>query len=564
MTQNQYKSSNYLYESDWREYVHSNSGAKFATANEIKNCFYKIDLSKDKVEYCGIPVLVEDNFAWVNPADEHTLIAGESGSMKSRAVCKPQIHFSIKARESFIATDVKGELSSDPSIESALKSADYEAIYLDFRNFSGDGYNLLEYPTNLYLSGNKDKAMQCVKSIISSLMDRYSGTKADPYFSDMSEQHIAPLICTLMEICKEKPDHKKYVNMFSVFNFSDEEATETLSNIIKYKYENISNNQIQKLRNVFSTPERTRMSIVSTTSSVLGDFVDFDSMLRMLSSSTFNVRDMYKKPMGIFIIVPDETTAYKSIIGLIMNNIYEQLIDEFTENYQGKNKVPRNINWICDEFCNIQIEDVASKISASRSRHHKWFIVVQSLKQLETLYPKDYHTIIGNCHNMLYLQSSDPQMQQYFSDLVGLTTISSSPKGEPLLPVENLKKLKKCWEYKEAIFIRGNIVFKTKLPDIDTYIFAKDFKNTRTINVHKNKPSPVEAYTPQQFKNELSKGIIQLPFTYDGVKKKTISSMDELFQEDEDIELSDNVQKELEKKFDELFGTLSDDEEEEQ
>ena len=415
----------------------------FATAEEIKNIFTKIDLTKDKVEYCGIPVLVEDNFAWINPSDEHTLIGGESGSMKSRAVCKPMIHLSIKARESFIATDVKGELSSDPSIASALNSADYETVYLDFRNFSGDGYNLLEYPTNLYLSGNKDKAMQCVKAIISSLMDKYSGTKADPYWADMSEQHIAPLICTLMEICKEKPSYKKYVNMFSVFNFSDEEATEILSNIIKYKYKNISNNQLQKLRNVFSTPERTRMSIVSTTSSLLGDFVDFESMLRMLSCSTFNVRNIYKKPMGIFIIVPDETTAYKSIIGLIMNNIYEQLIDEYTESYQGKNVPPRNINWICDEFCNIQIEDVASKISASRSRHHKWFIVVQSLKQLETLYPKDYHTIIGNCHNMLYLQSSDPQMQQYFSDLVGLTTISSLPKGEPLLPVENLKKLKR-------------------------------------------------------------------------------------------------------------------------
>ncbi len=520
MAQNQFEEHNYLYESDWREYVHSNSGANFATAEEIKNRFAKIDLTEDKVEHCGIPVLVEDNFAWVNPADEHTLIGGESGSMKSRAVCKPMIHFSIKARESFIATDVKGELSSDPSIDSALKSAGYEAVYLDFRNFSGDGYNLLEYPTNLYLSGNKDKAMQCVKSIISSLMDRYSGTKADPYWSDMSEQHIAPIICTLMEICKEKPNYKKYVNMFSVFNFSDEEATEILSNIIKYKYGNISNNQVQKLRNVLSTPERTRMSIVSTTSSVLGDFVDFDSMLRMLSCSTFNVRDMYKKPMGVFIIVPDETTAYKSIIGLIMNNIYEQLIDVFTETYQGKKIPPRSIYWICDEFCNIQIEDVASKISASRSRFHKWFIVVQSLKQLETLYPKDYHTIIGNCHNMLYLQSSDPQMQQYFSDLVGNTTISSLPKGEPLLPVENLKKLKKGWGYKEAIYIRGNTIFKTTLPDIDTYPFAKDFISKKTINVHKNKLPPVEAYTPRQFEEELNKGIIQLPFTYNSEKKQ--------------------------------------------
>lgn len=561
MTQNQFKSSSYLYESDWREYVHNNTGARFATAEEIKSQFSKIDLTKEKIEHCGIPVLVEDNFAWVNHADEHTLIAGESGSMKSRAVCKPQIHLSIKARESFIATDVKGELSSDPAIKNALKSADYEAIYLDFRNFSGDGYNLLEYPTNLYLSGNKDKALQGVKSIISSLMERYNGTKADPYWSDMSKQHIAPLICTLMEICKEKPEYKKYVNMFSVFNFSDEEATEILSNIIKYKYENTSNNQIQKLRNVFAAPERTRMSIVSTTSSVLGDFVDFDSMLRMLSCSTFNIRDMYKKPMGIFVIVPDETTAYKSIIGLIMNNIYEQLIDEFTEKYQGKNKPPRNINWICDEFCNIQIEDVASKISASRSRHHKWFIVVQSLKQLETLYPKDYHTIIGNCHNMLYLQSSDPQMQQYFSDLVGLTTISSLPKGEPLLPVENLKKLKKGWGYKEAIYIRGNIVYKTTLPDIDSYIFAKDFINKKSINVHKNKLPPVEAYTPQQFREEINKGIIQLPFTYTNIKKKAVSNLDEIFQEDENFELSDNIQKELEKKFDELFGVLSDDEE---
>ncbi len=59
---------------------------------------------------------------------------------------------------------------------------------------------------------------------------------------------------------------------------------------------------------------------------------------------------------------------------------------------------------------------------------------------------------------MIYLQSSDPQMQQYFSNLAGLTTVSSLVNGEPLLPVENLKKLKKGWGYKETIYIRGSSV----------------------------------------------------------------------------------------------------------
>ncbi len=71
------------------------------------------------------------------------------------------------------------------------------------------------------------------------------------------------------------------------------------------------------------------------------------------------------------------------------------------------------------------------------------------------------------------------------------------------------------------------------------------------------KPTP-----PQQFRDEINKGIIQLPFTYTSIKKKAVSNIDELFQDDENFELSDNIQKELEKKFDELFGVLSDDNEE--
>ncbi len=545
------------YKSDWSRYSFPESEARFASKEELKNTFNTIKLNSEKFDASGIPIIVDGDEVVVNNETEHYLIYGETGSKKTRCVTCPLIHFLCGAEESSIVLDVKGELSTNSKIRNYQSSKGIKQVFLDLRNFEGDGYNILEYAAKLYRKGNKDKAMSNVASLISALNSKYLGTKADPYWQDMSAQHMISIVELLFEISKNSSLHEKYVNMLSLAAFSDESATQALENFIRDHYNNSNSTAIQMLKGVFSAPDKTRSSIISTTASLLRDFIIQEGLLKMLSVSTFDITKIYEEPTCIFIIVPDETSAYDDIAGLLIDNFYYQLVNEYTEKYQNQKKPKCRVNFVIDEFCNVKINDMRAKCSASRSREIRMFLVAQSLHQLEATYASEASTIIGNCKNILFLQSSDPDMLAYISNLCGTTTISFKDSGEPLLSVERLKKLKKTYEYKEAIYIRDDIVFKSILPDVDSYEFLKKYEDAEFHPIPKIIKDEVKKYTPGKMISDICHEKIAIPFsTYNPQPSKTSVNVPIVSNSNADVS-NNELKKNLEEKFDVLLDTFS-------
>ena len=100
----------------------------------------------------------------------------------------------------------------------------------------------------------------------------------------------------------------------------------------------------------------------------------------------------------------------------------QQLYD-YADNNGGKLKVPTF--FILDEFANIgQIPDFDKKISTSRSRKISFSVILQNLDQLEAIYEKSYETIMGNCDTHLFLGSNSTKTVEYFSKALGEKTIS--------------------------------------------------------------------------------------------------------------------------------------------
>ena len=507
----------YKYAFDWKKYAYSDSGAKFATNQDIKSTFTKVNIAESKFSASGIPLLIEDGFVYVNSEMENTLIFGETGSKKTRCLVKPLIALTGGAGNSAVITDVKGELSSDPKLRSYLESKGIRCVSLDFRFCDKDSYNIFQYAINLYKNGHYDKAMANITSIVHALNEKYEHSTADPYWQLMEEQHLLPILHMLLEICEKNKEYEKYVNMLSVSSFANEKGTELLECMVENYYRHISNNSIQMLKSVLSTPEKTKSSIISVTASVLRDFIMQESLTAMLSDTTFSITDMYEKPTFVFLIIPDENSTYDTIAGLLLDNFYSQLLEIFTEKYQNRMAPPCNISFICDEMCNVKINDMRAKISASRSRYIRWYLICQSLRQLEAAYENEASTIVGNCKNIILLQSSDPSMLEYISNLCGNTNISLKEGGEPLLPPEKLKHLKKTREYKEAIYIRESLVYLSILPDYDQYAFLQpytEFNKQKT----KKKKKKVAIYTPEQMLRDIESGKIDLPFKDKSVK----------------------------------------------
>ena len=81
--------------------------------------------------------------------------------------------------------------------------------------------------------------------------------------------------------------------------------------------------------------------------------------------------------------------------------------------------------FILYEFANIgKMPDFDKKISTSRSRKISFSVILQNLDQLEAVYEKSYETIIGNCDTHVFLGSNSQKTVEYFSKALGEKTIS--------------------------------------------------------------------------------------------------------------------------------------------
>ena len=80
--------------------------------------------------------------------------------------------------------------------------------------------------------------------------------------------------------------------------------------------------------------------------------------------------------------------------------------------------------FILDEFANIgRVPDFDKKISTSRSRKISFSVILQNLDQLEAVYEKSYETIMGNCDTHVFLGSNSFKTVEYFSKQLGEKTI---------------------------------------------------------------------------------------------------------------------------------------------
>lgn len=490
------------YKSVWADYAYNNDN-RFATNRELKQLFSEGDFSAPTAAESGIPLLSDGRRFVVNNETLHTLIFGESGCKKTRSAVLPALASMVRAGESIFVTDVKGEISGNAKLRELLELNDYKTVFLDFRSFCADGFNLLHYAFQTYRHGGKEEGLAEAAQLVAGLRSGYADSK-DPYWDNSAESVLNAVIEILFDVGASNPGLDSAVNLATVASFMTGTALDKLGDLFDKDYRTSASGAILALRSVGDLPDSTRGCVASTAAAMLKDFTRQPSLTKMLSASTFTVDRMYEEPTCVFLIVPDETTACDHIAGLMLDTFYGRLIKIFGERYQNAGSAPRRINFMADEFCNVRISDMAGKISASRSRSMRWFLICQSKAQLERAYPHEWPAIVGNCKNVLFLQSSDPSMLEYISALCGRTYVTEALGGEPLVSAERLRCLRQTRDDKEAIYIRGELKYRALLLDFDRYAIAGVSGSKRYALPERMKNARFMRYTPDRLLDDLN------------------------------------------------------------
>ena len=499
-----------------------------------------------------------------------------SGAGKSSAYSIPNAY---QCLGSYIFTDPKGELYDRTA--GYLKSKGYEIKVLNLVHPQySDGYNPL-----MHISSELD--VDVIANTIVKGQKTDSGS--DPYWDDMAEMLLKALIYYLIAT---RPEEEQ--NLASCAELVRAANNNKGGNLLTELISQLPYDHPARMyyKSIEIAPEKTYGSILSSLQSKLGKF-DSKEIAELTSTDTISFEDIGKKKTAVYVISSDTHTAYDFLLTIFFSQMIQQLYD-FADNNGGK--LPIQTFFILDEFANIgKIPDFDKKISTSRSRKISFSVILQNLDQLEAIYEKSYETIIGNCDTHVFLGSNSQKTVEYFSKALGEKTITHESKSKS----KDKKTHSKSTSVSDQIMARALltpdelrrfsndkcIIFEKGVRPVKAdkfYYFKKPMaRKMEALEISHNDIGEIERgewrkynpYNPYVDSNE-NKGGKQ-------VKDLKVESLDDLFEDEpqestnknqtelppilpnteqqsnkENDDMDVDIQKELEAKFDELFGPI--------
>ena len=355
-------------------------------------------------------------------------------------------------------------------------------------------------------------------------------------------------------------------------------------------------------------PEKTYGSILSSLQSKLGKF-DSKEIAELTSTDTINFEEIGSKKTAVYVISSDTHTAYDFLLTIFFSQMIQQLYDYADQN---GGRLKERTYFILDEFANIgKIPDFDKKISTSRSRGISFSVILQNIDQLEAVYEKSYETIMGNCDTHVFLGSNSFKTVEYFSKQLGEKTIdrdnisinkdkqnhrtgkslSDQIMARALMTPDELRRLdnnlciifekglkpvkaKKFYYFKHPMDkeMQRYAISHNDIGEIDRGTWRK--YNPYNPYVEEDEEEKIENLNIESlddlFEDEDKKESVPVIKNDTSVNKEDTETLDSLLNpnvdadapllpQDEDEDTYD-LQKELEAKFDELFGPLDDDE----
>lgn len=472
------KNRNYDYESVWRQYANQEENQRFLSNRPedlLKICdVYDFKAKKHPHITAGIPLYFNstEEKLYCLRVGPHVGVSGQSGNKKSRCVVRPKIMSCVlNNKSSFIVNDPKGELYADPAIMNLLQTNGYEVHCVNLRDFSGDGINVLAPVVRFEKMGEKTKANIYIEKLLGNLLE--NNPAKDPFWPKEGQRLIRLTIDILKMLLINSAGEEEKFNLASVKSFLRMDFTyikQIAEMLLEVIPKNLPYNPARELLNVLGAAENTVRSVIISANALIEEFAVCEALLKQISISTFEPRKMYQKPVALFFIIPDETSGMDCVASYMMDVVYQELIDEYTNQYRDKPEgAPRDIHFIVDECANNRIPNLGSKVSISRSRQIYFTIVYQNDNGMAAAYEKDWLNIKYNMNAHIFLGNSNADVLKQVSEEAGTICGAKEQKAMPAVSIDDLRHMKKRRTYKDALVIVGDYLYAAKLPDYEVY-----------------------------------------------------------------------------------------------
>ncbi len=334
------------------------------------------------------------------------LVIGGSGAGKSASFVIPN---AFQMLGSYIFTDPKGELYDRTAGIFKARGYDVHVINLVDPRVS-DGYNPLSH-----IRGTLD-----VDTIAKIISNKEGGDKksSDPFWDQTSE---ALLKAVMYYIILNRPEEERSLaSCLALVRLGGENDGEDLRNIfMDLPFDNPARKAFETIR---LGSEKTFSNILVSLAAKLEAF-DSQEIAAMTSTNTIEFEDLVNKKSVLYFITPATNDTYNFLMNIFFSQMLDRLYD-YADTMGGE--LPAPLFLILDEFANIgRIPRFEQILSTCRSYRINISIILQSIDQLIAIYDeKVTENIMANCSTHLFLGSNAQKTLETFSKQLGEKTIT--------------------------------------------------------------------------------------------------------------------------------------------
>lgn len=378
-----------------------------------------------ELERGGIVLGMEEDGSkiYCNTEDTHTLVIGATRCGKTRNVVLPSLCVQAFAGESMVLVDPKAELYlyTYPFLE----RLGYEVVAIDFKNpRQSTRYNFLQPVIDAINLGDSALAVTRARDIALMLVPDRPETHTDPIWIN-GERSI--LTASILAVVKDNQHRPEYQNLSNVYQFvvgmgcPGPRGELPLSRYLAGLPHDHPARLVSGISEV--APSKTRGSFFASGGSTLNIFTD-PAIHTMTAATDFDLYTTGERKRAIFIILPDHKSTYYPVASLFIYQHYQMLVD-CCDRHGGR--LPRRVNFICDEFGNfVKIPDFDKFMTVGGGRGIRFHLFLQDFNQLDEKYgDKVGRTIRSNAETWIYLQTDNANTLEELSKKLGKYTIKS-------------------------------------------------------------------------------------------------------------------------------------------